>query len=108
MEELRRENEELKEKNAELVGLLEAAKVRINDLIALLNQNSRNSSWPSSRDKGKKKRTKSQRTKSNKLVGGQKGHQGKTLEQDPNPDVVERRRGNFQKGSQIQCNMTRT
>jgi len=92
MDELRRENEELRQKNAELAGLLQSAEVRINDLIGLLNQNSRNSSWPSSRDKGKKKRTKSQRKKSDKPVGGQKGHEGKTLKPNPNPDVVERHR----------------
>ncbi len=91
MEELQRENEQLKQKNAELSGLLEAAVVRIEQLTAHLNQNSRNSNWPSSRDKGKK-RTRSQRKKSGKPVGGQKGHKGETLQPNPNPDVIETHR----------------
>ena len=88
MDELRQENEQLRQKIAELTGLLGVAEERIKQLTALLNQNSRNSSWPSSRDKGRK-RTQSQRKKSERAVGGQKGHKGHTLTAKPNPDKIE-------------------
>jgi transposase len=63
---------------------------RIKELEALLGQNSRNSNWPSSRDKSrkKKKNTRSLRRKSNKKAGGQAGHQGHTLEMRADPDHV--------------------
>ena len=55
------ENKQLREEIARL-------RQRIKELEALLGQNSRNSNWPSSRDKSrkKKKRTRSLRQKSNK------------------------------------------
>ncbi len=96
MEELRRENEQLKQENRELRELLKqiterltVAEEKIKQLTEQLNQNSRNSHWPSSRDKSRqKKRTKSLRQKSSRKQGGQKGHQGHTLEFNPEPDEI--------------------
>lgn len=51
-------------------------------------KNSSNSSVPPSQDENRPTRTKSLRTKSNKSVGGQKGHKGHTLEMTKNPDKV--------------------
>ena len=83
------ENEQLKQKIQELEAALQAAQRQIAELTAMLNQNSRNSHWPSSRDKSrKKKRTKSLRRPSGKKPGGQKGHTGHTLEMSDNPDTV--------------------
>ena len=86
VKQLRQENAELRQKNAEMLGLLAGAEQKIKELTGMLNQNSRNSSWPSSRDKGKK-RTKSRRKKSNRPVGGQKGHKGHTLEARTKPAI---------------------
>ena len=51
-------------------------------------KNSTNSSIPPSRDENRPVKTKSLRTKSNKCVGGQKGHKGHTLKMTKNPDKV--------------------
>ena len=51
-------------------------------------KNSRNSSIPPSKDENRPKRTNSLREKSDKKVGGQPGHKGKTLEMTARPDVV--------------------
>ena len=51
------------------------------------NKNSNNSSKPPSTD-GFQKKTKSLRVKSDKKVGGQLGHVGKTLELNENPDEI--------------------
>ena len=85
---------ELKARNEEL-------ETRNKELEARLNQNSRNSNFPSSRDlynlkcnpksnseKKKNTRTTSLRRKSSRKVGGQKNHPGKTLELSPNPDEI--------------------
>ena len=86
---LKQENEQLKKENQELRQLLEAAMQEIKELKARLEQNSQNSHWPSSRDKGKKpKRTRSLRKKSTKQPGGQKGHKGHTLEFAEEPDEI--------------------
>lgn len=83
------ENEQLKQRIQELERALQVAQRQIAELTALLKQNSRNSHWPSSRDKSrKKKRTKSLRSKSEKKPGGQKGHQGHTLKMSASPDEV--------------------
>jgi len=81
------ENKQLRE---EIIKLQQ----RIKELEALLGQNSRNSNWPSSRDKSrkKKKRTRSLRQKSDKKAGGQKGHQGHTLEMRDDPDHIRHHR----------------
>ena len=51
-------------------------------------KNSSNSSIPPSKDENRPKRTNSLREKSDKKVGGQPGHKGKTLEMTAHPDVV--------------------
>lgn len=86
------EIEQLKREIAELRKALEEALETINDLRAQLAQNSGNSHWPSSRDKGKKRGSKSLRQKSDKQVGGQAGHEGRTLEVSAEPDRIERHR----------------
>lgn len=65
------------------VAILEA---RVKHLENQLNQNSRNSSKPPSSDGFKK--TKSQRKRSGKPSGAQKGHPGHTLEMTESPDRV--------------------
>lgn len=54
----------------------------------LKSQNSQNSSRPPSHDFGNIPRQKSLRKPSSKKSGGQKGHQGTTLFQSPNPDQI--------------------
>lgn len=71
------ENERLQKENRELRQLLEKALQRVEELERRLGENSRNSHWPSSRDKVRL--TKSQRRKSEKKAGGQAGHVGQTL-----------------------------
>ena len=82
---------QLRQALAETQEALLAANLKIKELTEQLNQNSRNSNWSSSRDNTRKKKrtTKSLRAKSNKKKGGQKGHQGHTLEFSDAPDVVE-------------------
>lgn len=90
---IQKENEQLKQALVELQEALHAANLKIKELTERLKQNSRNSNWPSSRDKSRKKqRTKSLRVKSDKKPGGQKGHQGHTLAFNETPDVVETHR----------------
>jgi transposase len=64
---------------------------RVRELEAQLAQDSHNSNWPSSRDKGRRQ-TKSLRKRSGKKAGGQEGHAGQTLKMVDNPDhVIEHR-----------------
>ncbi len=65
---------------------VEALKGEIKELKARLDQNSRNSNKPPSTDEFIK--PKSQRKKSGKKTGGQKGHQGHTLKMSETPDAV--------------------
>ena len=51
-------------------------------------KNSRNSSIPPSRDENRPKRNQSLREKSENKVGGQEGHEGKTLEMRDAPDEI--------------------
>lgn len=78
---LREECQHLRERNVELEEL-------VKQLTARLNQNSRNSSWPSSRDKSRKPKPTSQRKRSNRKTGGQKGHRGYTLKMTKTPDEI--------------------
>ena len=78
-EELRQEIKYLRERVTELEAM-------VKKLTEQLNQNSRNSNWPSSRDKSRPEKPKPKRSK--RKAGGQKGHQGHTLEMVDKPDEV--------------------
>lgn len=65
---------------------VEALKAEVKELKARLNKNSRNSNKPPSTDEFIKPQ--SQRKKSGKKTGGQKGHQGHTLKMSETPDEV--------------------
>jgi transposase len=70
-----------------LEATIEQLQGRVRDLESRLAKNSSNSSKPPSGD-GLKRRTKSQREKSEKKPGAQLGHAGKGLAQVKNPDVI--------------------
>jgi transposase len=90
VQQLRAENKQLKREVQELREKLTVAEAQIKHLVELLGQNSRNSSWPSSRDKGRQKpKPKSLRPQTERKAGGQEGHEGHTLEFNPNPDLIE-------------------
>jgi len=75
----------------ELEQTILALEDRIQKLENIIVKDSHNSSKPPSSDGfKKKKRTKSQRKKSNRNPGGQKGHKGYTLEMVDNPDHIEK------------------
>jgi transposase len=57
----------------------------VQELEAQVKQDSHNSHWPSSRDKG---RTQSLRERSGKKAGGQPGHEGRTLKLVSEPEQV--------------------
>lgn len=96
MDELAQENQRLKQENqalrealAQMQQQLAAVQQQLADLQARLGQNSRNSHWPSSRDKPRSKAvTRSLRQKSERQAGGQTGHPGRTLEMSPTPQQV--------------------
>lgn len=75
-------------------------KARISDLERKVDQNStrknsNNSSVPPSKDENRPPRTSSLREKGDRKVGGQPGHEGKTLEMTDNPDEVIEHRACF-------------
>lgn len=73
-----------------LKRIIVALEGRIQQLENQLAKDSHNSSKPPSSDGlNKQQRTKSQRHKTNRKVGGQKGHQGGTLSMVDNPDHIE-------------------
>ena len=65
---------------------VESLKAEVKELKVQLNKNSRNSNKPPSSDEFTK--PKSQRKKSGKKSGGQKGHPGHTLKMSDNPDKI--------------------
>lgn len=92
-ERLKRENRELRELLRQVTEQLRVAEEKIKQLSEQLKQNSHNSHWPSSRDKGRQKpKPKSLRSKTERKAGGQEGHQGHTLEFNPEPDVISKHR----------------
>jgi len=75
-------------------------KARIADLERKVEQltirkDSNNSSVPPSKDENRPPRTSSLREKSDRKVGGQPGHDGKTLEMTENPDEIIKHRACF-------------
>jgi type II secretory pathway component PulJ len=91
MQQLREEVKRPTQENQELRERLAAVEAINKQLVALPGQNSRNSHWPSSRDKSRQK-TKSLRSKPGRKAGGQAGHEGHTLAFQPEPDVIEQHR----------------
>ena len=90
VKQLREENKQLKREIQDLREKLTLAEAQNKQLIELLGQNSHNSSWPSSRDKGRQKpKPKSLRPQTERKAGGQEGHEGHTLEFNPKPDFIE-------------------
>lgn len=86
--------EELTRKEAisgirKLVHENQKLKIKVQELEDQIAKNSNNSSKPPSSEGYEKPTPKSRRKKSNRKVGGQKGHKGVTLEQIPNPDFTE-------------------
>jgi transposase len=71
----------LSEQNAELTAQIDKLLQTIKELEEKKNKNSQNSSKPPSSDGYKKPEPKSQRKKSGKKQGGQKGHEGTNLPQ---------------------------
>ena len=86
IEELKRIVEMQAQENSMLRFEIEKLKQRLDKLET--RKDSRNSSIPPSKDENRPKRTNSLREKSDKKVGGQPGHKGKTLEMTAHPDEV--------------------
>jgi transposase len=93
VQQLREEVKRLTQENQELRERLATAEATIKQLVELLGQNSRNSNWPSSRDKNRAKpKPKSLRSKTERKAGGQEGHEGHRLEFNPEPNHIEKHR----------------
>ena len=76
----------LMEENRQLKLRLQVVEQQLTKL--LTRKDSHNSSIPPSKDENRPNRTSSLREKSGKKVGGQPGHEGKTLEMTANPDEI--------------------
>ena len=87
--ELKSEIASLKQLLAEAIATAQGLARRVAELEAQLKQDSHYSNWPSSRDKKRRKQTRSLRQTSGKQPGGQEGHGGKTLKLVTAPDHVE-------------------
>ena len=89
---LQAENAELQAENAELQAELIALRAQVQELRRRLGLDSSNSGKPPSSDGPAKppaeKRTHSQRGRSGKPSGGQRGHPGTTLSQNETPDRI--------------------
>lgn len=79
--------EQLLNRLAMLEALVKKQGARIKELEAMLNKDSHNSHKPPGSD-GYKKKIKNNREPSGKKVGGQLGHEGKTLQMVETPDKV--------------------
>lgn len=89
-EQLHAESQQLRAENLVLRQYLAEALGRIKELEGQLKQDSHNSNWPPSRDKGRQKRQiKNLRRQSGKAAGGQEGHEGTTLAYNKEPEVIE-------------------
>lgn len=86
--ELRQQNKELTDLVKTLSGTIVELQETIRELRRQLNQNSQNSSKPPSSDGYNKPSPKSQRVKSGKKPGGQKGHPGKNITIPHKPDEI--------------------
>src|SRR3954454_14926577 len=91
---LRAENEQMRTEVAALrlqlsvaLQVIEQMQQCVQELEAQVQQDSHNSNWPSSRDKGRAK-SKSLRERSGKKLGGQPGHEGQTLKMVSEPEQV--------------------
>lgn len=91
VQQLREEVKRLTQENQDLRERLATAEATIKQLVEMLGQNSHNSNWPSSRDKGRRK-SKSLRSKSERKAGGQAGHEGHTLSFNLEPDIIAKHR----------------
>lgn len=92
---LRAENEQLRGEGATLreqvraaLALIEQLQGRVQELEAQQKQDSHNSHWPPSRDKGRQAKSRSLRQRSGKKPGGQAGHAGQTLKLVAGADAV--------------------
>lgn len=79
--------EQLLNRLAMMETRIKAQETRIKELEGMLHKNSSNSHKPPSSD-GYKKQVQNNREKSGRKVGGQLGHEGKTLQMVENPDKV--------------------
>jgi transposase len=90
---LKKENEELRIENQQLKEIIKTLLSKISSLEARLvkfenSKNSRNSSIPPSHDYSRPLKTQSLREPSGKKPGGQPGHEGTTLEMVAKPDEI--------------------
>ncbi|MEZ5039318.1 MAG: DUF6444 domain-containing protein [Saprospiraceae bacterium] len=70
-------------------GKIEQLEAQIKELKDQISKNSRNSSKPPSSDEFDKPSPKSQRKKTGRKVGGQRGHEGTNLKMTESPDEKE-------------------
>jgi transposase len=86
-EQLRTEVAGLRQQLSVAMQVIEQMQQRVQELEAQVQQDSHNSHWPPSRDKGRAK-SKSLRERSGKKPGGQPGHEGQSLKMVSEPDQV--------------------
>ncbi len=86
---LQAEYTKVQTENIVLTERIQELEQQIKKLESSLKKDSHNSSKPPSTDLFKKPKPKNSRTKTNRKVGGQKGHKGNTLEKVDNPDYYQ-------------------